>query len=575
MGVHWAAIMKTHPRWIVTCSAMLFATMTAACRTAPAQVVTQGPVDPNLTPSVVQAPAGPLRGKTQPSHAVHAYLGIPYAAPPVGPLRWKPPAPAARWTEPRNAVSFGSRCMQPSLYDDMFFRDPGVSEDCLTLNVWTPASVTAKAKLPVMVWIYGGGFTTGSTSEPRQDGAHLASKGVIVVSFNYREGIFGFFTHPNLIAESPDHAAGNYGLLDAVAALQWVQANIASFGGDTANVTIFGESAGSISVSALMASPLAHGLFQRAIGESGGLFSGPPPPRLEPAAARAEKDADFARTQLHADSLVALRALSADQLQAAAYPAGAPGHNFGPDIDGYFLPQSPASIFAAGKQNDVPLLAGWNHDEGGSGKAATTITPTGGSSAAPAADAPSDLARLKTAASTDFPAHSAEFLQAFPATIDAEALTRLQQYATDKFIAYGTWAWLEAETATGKSPVYRYRFDSVPPPDPARPGRYGVFHSDDIEYVFGNLDSRKGIAWRPEDYAMSEQMMSYWTNFARTGNPNGAAPKNTAAKNLPVPEWPAYLPASGSKVMYLNQPSHADKDDLRDQFLFLQSVWGK
>ena len=528
----------------------------------------------------VQAPAGPVLGTVRSTSqgtftgTARAFLGIPYAAPPVGPLRWKPPVPAAKWTAPRPATTFGPRCMQPTLYDDMFFRDPGQSEDCLSLNIWTPVTAKAGQKLPVMLWIYGGGFTTGSTSEPRQEGAHLATKGVVVVTFNYRLGIFGFFTHPELAAESPQHAAGNYGLLDAVAALTWVHANIAAFGGDPANVTIFGESAGSFAVSSLMASPLAHGLFAHAIGESGGAFGGPTL-RFQPAAAREEKDADFARTQLHADSLAALRALPAEQLLAAVTPGTAnPGaHNFGPDIDGYFLPQTPAAIFAAGKQNDVPMMAGWNHDEGGSGKAATTITPTGGSSAAAPADAPSDLLRLKDAAAKDFPAHTAEFLAAYPAANDAEALTRLQQYATAKFIGYGTWSWLEAQTDTGKSPVYRYRFDLVPPPDPARPGRFGAFHSDDIEYVFGVLDSRKGIAWRPEDYAMSEQMMTYWTNFARTGDPNGGSTTGTAA----LARWPAYLPASGAQVLYLNQPAaaeHAEKDPQRDQYLFLQAAYG-
>ncbi len=485
---------------------------------ARAQSSAAPPADPSL---MVQSPAGTLQGSTQdtPAGPVRAFLGIPYAAPPVGPLRWKPPAPATKWTGTRQATSFGSRCMQPHLYDDMFFRDPGASEDCLTLNIWAPAGTPPGGKLPVMLWIYGGGFVTGSTSEPRQDGAHLATKGVIVVSFNYREGIFGFFTHPELAEESPQHAAGNYGLLDAVAALEWLRTNIAAFGGDPANVTIFGESAGSFAVSALMASPLAHGLFAHAIGESGGAFGGPTL-HFQPAAAREEKDADFARTQLHAASLAALRALPADQLLAAAQHE----HSFSPDVDGYFLPQSPSAIFAAGKQNDVPMMAGWNHDEGGNGKPQTTITPTGGSSASPAVATPGDLQRLKDTAQKDFTAHAAEFLQAFSAATDTEALTRLQQYGTDKFIAYGTWAWLEAQTATGKAPAYRYRFDLVPPPDPARPSRFGVFHSDDIEYVFGNLDSRKGIAWRPEDRAMSEQMMTYWTNFAKTGDPNSAAP---------------------------------------------------
>jgi para-nitrobenzyl esterase len=520
---------------------------------------------PSATALVVQTHVGSFQGKTQdtPGGAARAFLGIPYAAPPIGELRWKPPTSAPLIKGVRDATSFGPRCMQLALYDDMYFRDPGVSEDCLTLNVWTPANMKPGAKLPVMFWIYGGGFITGSTSEWRQDGAHLATKGVVVVTFNYRMNIFGFFTHPELAAESPQHAAGNYGLMDAVAALQWVKANIGDFGGDASNVTIFGESAGSFAVSGLMASPEAHGLFVHAIGESGGALGGPTL-SFRPAAEREAKDAEFARTELHADSLAALRALPADQLLAAT---SKPGGHFGPDVDGLFLPESPAAIFAEGKQNDVPLLAGWNHDEGGSGKAATTVTPTGGSSAAPAADAPSDLTRLHDTAVKDFGARSSEFLAAFPATTDAEALTRLQQYATDKFIAFGTWKWMEAQISTGKAPVYRYEFDLVPPPDPARPGRFGAFHSDEIEYVFGVLDSRKGIAWRPEDYAMSEEMMTYWTNFARTGDPNGPG-KQTA-----LPKWPVYTPASGAKVMYLKRPSVVEKDPLRDQFLFLQSVW--
>jgi para-nitrobenzyl esterase len=548
--------MQTHSPLSVA-AASLFATICACAQSAP---------------PVVHSPAGAVQGlvQTTPGGPANAFLGLPYAAPPTGQLRWQPPMPAAKWTGTRDATHFGHRCMQPALYDDMFFRDPGPSEDCLTLNIWAPPNAKPYAKLPVMVWIYGGGFTTGSTSEPRQDGGHLATKGVLVVSFNYREGIFGFFTSSELAAASPEHATGNYGLLDAVAALGWVKDNIAAFGGDPRNVTIFGESAGSFAVSALMASPLAHGLFVHAIGESGGAFGGPTL-RFQPAAMREEKDADFARTQLHADSLAGLRALPADEILKAV----GSGHGFGPDIDGYFLPQTPGAIFAAGKQNDVPLLAGWNHDEGGSGKAATTITPTGGSSSAPEPAVPGDLDRLKELANKDFPGHATEFLAAFPATTPEEALTRIQQYATDKFIAYGTWAWLEAQTETGKAPVYRYRFDLKPPPDPARPGRFGVFHSDDIEYVFGNLDSRKGIAWGPQDRAMSEEMMTYWTNFAKTGNPNGpaSAPSAAAGMNGNLVHWPHYAPASGSIVMYLAQPSFSQKDPLRDQFLFLQNAY--
>src|ERR1700733_3074289 len=220
----------------------------------------------------VRTEAGLVAGTHSADGKVVIFKGIPFAAPPVGELRWKEPQPVSPWKGVSKATEFGARCMQALIYEDMVFRDAGPSEDCLYLNVWTPG-VSAKTKLPVMVWIYGGGFQAGATSEPRQDGEHLAHKGVVVVSMNYRLGIFGFFVHPGLAAESPHHAAGNYGLMDQTAALRWVQRNVNAFGGDPNNVTIFGESAGSFSVSAQVASPLAKGLFQKAIDESGGAFS--------------------------------------------------------------------------------------------------------------------------------------------------------------------------------------------------------------------------------------------------------------------------------------------------------------
>jgi para-nitrobenzyl esterase len=233
-------------------------------------------------PLVIKTDRGKVQGKMSADGQARDFLGIPFAAPPIGPLRWKPPQPAAKWHGVRQATSFGSRCMQQTHYADMVFRDPGENEDCLTLNVWAPAA-KPKGKLPVMVWIFGGGFSGGGTSEPRQDGEHLTRKGVLVVSMNYRLGIFGFFSTHELAAEDPHHAAGNYGLQDQLACLQWVRRNIAAFRGDPGNVTIFGESAGSFAVSVQMASPLAKGLFAHAIGESGGAFASHSPgyPPLE------------------------------------------------------------------------------------------------------------------------------------------------------------------------------------------------------------------------------------------------------------------------------------------------------
>src|ERR1700733_14676891 len=272
----------------------------------------------------VKTNAGKVEGKQE--GTVQVFLGIPYAAAPVGDLRWKPPAPAAKWRGVRKATEFGAHCMQGKVYGDMNFRDPGGSEDCLFLNVWGPAR-TSGTKLPVMVWIYGGGFAAGSTSEARQDGTNLAKQGVIVVSMNYRLGVFGFFVHPELAKESGRDAAGNYGFLDQVAALRWVRDNIAAFGGDVGNVTIFGESAGSFSVSALMASPLAKGLFQKAIGESGGAFfsSGL---AFEPLSAREEKDAKLVSSKLGVSTLVELRAIPAQKLLEAFAPPQSQGFDF-------------------------------------------------------------------------------------------------------------------------------------------------------------------------------------------------------------------------------------------------------
>src|SRR5579859_1123232 len=262
----------------------------------------------------VRTEAGTVEGSTNHDGKVQIFKGIPYAAPPVGALRWKEPQPVAKWEGVRKATEFGARCMQGNVFGDMVFRDAGTSEDCLYLNVWTPKA-SAEAKLPVMVWIYGGGFQAGATSEPRQDGEALAHRGVVIVSMNYRLGIFGFFSHPELTKESAHHASGNYGLLDQVAALEWVRKNIAAFGGDPENVTIFGESAGSFSVSALMASPRSKGLIHRAIGESGAFFGRT---LMAKPLAQSEQDAAKWAESNGADTLEKLRAMPAQQLLEAA-----------------------------------------------------------------------------------------------------------------------------------------------------------------------------------------------------------------------------------------------------------------
>src|ERR1700722_13353673 len=357
---------KTWPGWRVrTRLAVAGVTLGALVAAAPAvSASTRGGQPAAGVTGPVAGPAnGTVRGLA--NGALDEFLGIPYAAPPVGLLRWKPPQPAARWHGVRQATSFGYRCMQQEPFDDMVFRDPGESEDCLTLNVWAPARPSKgklPRKLPVMVWIYGGGFVGGTTSEPRQDGEHLTRKGVLVVSMNYRLGIFGFFGTHELAPEDPHHSAGNYGLLDELACLQWVRRNIAAFGGDPDNETIFGESAGSFAESAQMASPSARGLFAHAIGESGGAFASKElafPPLEE----SVRLDEDYIRSVGGDTSLAALRALGSDQILKLARQKPAHERHFEPNTDGYFLPQTVSAIFAAGPQAHVPLIAGWNQDE--------------------------------------------------------------------------------------------------------------------------------------------------------------------------------------------------------------------
>lgn len=494
----------------------------------------------------VKAASGVLEGKSD--GPVNAFLGIPYAAPPVGDLRWKPPMPAAKWSGVLKAADFGRHCMQGKVYGDMNFRDAGGSEDCLTLNMWVPAKPSG-AKLPVMVWIYGGGFVAGTTSEARQDGTHLAQQGVIVVSMNYRLGIFGFFVHPELAKESGHNSAGNYGLLDQTAALRWVHDNIAAFGGDPGNVTIFGESAGSFSVSAQMASPLAKGLFQKAIGESGGaFFSGGL--TFEPRSAREEKDVKAVTAKLGVSTLAELRAIPAQKLLDAFAPPQSQGFDFGPDVDGYFLPEPVPTIFAAGKQNDVALLAGWNHDE--------DIFEIAFNPQKPTADS------LKAIAQKEFGEKAPEFLKLYPSDTPDQALRSGIDFAGDRFIAFSTWDWMEAQSKTGKQPIYRFRFDLGPPSAPKGP-QLGAYHSSEIEYVFGQLDSKTDVTWKPENRVLSDMMQKYWANFARSGDPNGPG----------LPKWPVYSAGDGWTVMFLDATPAAHKDELRARYLFLAGAWEK
>jgi len=488
---------------------------------------------------------GPVKGKLSADGKVKVFLGIPFAAPPVGPLRWKPPQPPAPWTAARDATNYGSRCMQAGLFK-VAYLDPGESEDCLTINVWAPKGAT---KLPVLVWIYGGGFIDGGSSEPRTNGENLAHRGVVLVSMNYRLNIFGFFATHELEAESPQHAAGNYGFLDQSAAIHWVQKNIGEFGGDPAKITIFGESAGSFAVSAQMASPLTRDLLAGAIGESGGGLarSSVPFPDL---ATKEKEDEKFAKSALHAEKLADLRAMSAADLSAKAAPKLIGGGKFTPNIDGYFLTETLAATFSAGKQAHVPLLVGWNADE--AFVSAAKIPNFG----------PQNLNGMLM---QKFGLRSFEATKYFPATSTEQAIRSADDLSAAEFLVYGTWAWLEAQVKTGGSPVYRFYFDLGVPIAPGQEGPSRAFHSDEVDYVFGTLDTRKDTKWRPEDYALSEKMQTYWTNFAKTGDPNSPG----------LPKWPKYGAADNWQVMFLDATPTAQPDEHRERFLFLQKVWNK
>ncbi len=452
----------------------------------------------------VKVEQGLLSGTAGKHADVRVFRGVPFAAPPVGDLRWKPPQAPASWKETRTAKEFSPVCWQ-SQYPDVarLYQSelPERSEDCLYLNIWTPAK-TANEHLPVMVWIHGGAFTRGSGSSRSYDGEVLARKGAVVVTINYRLGMFGFFAHPELTAESEHHASGNYALLDQMAALQWVKKNISAFGGDPTRVTIFGESAGSWAVNVLMASPLAKGLFQRAIGESGGSFA--PMKGL----AEAEKNGvALASTMgITQDALKTLRGKSAEELLKASdnQPTRA-------IVDGYVLPQDVYSIFAQGKQNDVQLLVGNNADEG------TALVPQGASIKAE---------QFVAVARGRFGSLADEFLKIYPAGSDEEAVKSFFAAFRDQQFEWEMRTWARMQTKTGHHPVYLYYFSRVPPGPQSK--TLGAFHAADLAYVLGNF--AWPFPWEETDKKLSDAMTSYWVNFAASGDPNGNG----------LTKWPVY-----------------------------------
>ncbi|HEY1471654.1 MAG TPA: carboxylesterase family protein [Candidatus Acidoferrum sp.] len=501
----------------------------------------------------VTVASGKLQGTMNEDHTVRMFKGVPFAVAPIGALRWRAPQPALGWSGVRQADKFGPACLQTDVFGDIYFRDAQPSEDCLNLDIWIPAKAES-AKIPVFVWFYGGGFVAGSASEARYDGENLAKKGVIVVEPNYRLGIFGFFSHPELTKESRRNSSGNYGLLDQVAALQWVVKNIAAFGGDPHNITIGGESAGSLSVSALMASPLSRNLFQKAIGESGAFFpSGPDAGmQLKPVSDTEQAGVKFAES-VGAKTLAEMRAKSGDELLQAAAKQNR-GFGFGPNLDGYFLTSDALSIYTKGEQSQIPLLAGWNADEG---KLNILFAPQ-----KPTAKSFAEQAHAR------FGNQAVEFLKLYPASTDQEAMQSAEALASDDFIAFSTWKWIDMQRKTGNSPVYQYRFEQVPAVKPGAmigpipASQAGSRHAGEIEYVFETLKSQAGVPWTEDDFKVSEAMASYWVNFVKTGNPNGSG----------LPNWPKSDSKDGYQVMHLSGKNiQAGPDTRRGRYEFLDA----
>jgi para-nitrobenzyl esterase len=493
----------------------------------------------------VKTDSGVLEGGVGNDPAIRVFRGVPFAAPPVGDLRWAPPQPVKHWQGVRKADTFGNHCVQARIFDDIIFRGEAMSEDCLYLTVWTPAK-SARERLPVYVWFYGGGFAAGGGDEPRYDGESFAKQGIVVVNVNYRLGVFGFLAHPELTRESAHHASGNYGLLDQAAGLEWVRKNIAAFGGDPRKITIGGESAGSLSVSALMASPLSRKLFQQAIGESGAFFGSVGDREMMSLAESETQGAKFAAA-VGARSLAELRAKPAeDLLSEASKPKS--GYTFWPTVDGYFLPQEVSSIYTQAKQSQIPLLAGWNADE-------VRMRVTLAKEKPNAATVPEQLKQT-------FGDRAGDALKVYPATTDEQAVRSAGDLASDSFIVHGTWEWVEMQAKTGK-PVYRFQFDrEVPIPELRKSTgvkTLGAVHASELEYVFRTFEYKKAD-WQPEDQKTGETMNVYWANFIKTGNPNGAG----------LAEWPEF--GETREVMHLSVESHSEKEQDRARQEFLESV---
>lgn len=507
----------------------------------------------------VKTAEGILEGKDL--SGITIFKGVPFAAPPVGNLRWKVPQPVQKWEGVRKATEYGPNPMQEALFGDMNFGTKVNSEDCLYLNIWTPAK-TMKEHLPVLIYFNGGGLMAGSGSEPRYAGDAMARKGIISITANYREGIFGFFAHPQLSKETSYKGSGNYGFMDQVAAIQWVKDNIEAFGGDPNRITIVGESAGSMSVSALMASPLCQGLFAQAMGSSGSVMGFNKVLTLKEAE---QKGVELAK-QIGKKNIKDLRALPAEELMKLAAVKAVPTYN----IDGYFLTEQPTKTFAKGNQTKVSLLVGGNNQEMSPWALLAGKQPT--------------VENLKAGAKAMFGDNVDEAFRLYGINSDKDVLEQPGiNLASDLFLDYSTWKWGNMHKLTSGQPVYRYRYCHPRPAmaikgkvaglaggvvdakegQPQMPQDKGAVHSADIEYAMGTLPTNRVYDWQPEDYMVSDIFSQYYVNFVKTGNPNG----------LGLVEWPSTNGKAVAPVLQIDVNTTVKADEqMEKRYDFIDKI---
>jgi para-nitrobenzyl esterase len=495
--------------------------------------------------SIVSVTQGKLQGDFDKSKQVFTFKGIPYAAPPLDELRWKAPQAPASWENIRSASAFGNQCMQLPLFDDMTFRSAGISEDCLYLNVWTTAIKPTKP-MPVLLYFYGGGFAAGDGSEPRYDGASMAQKDIVVITANYRLGIFGLLSLPELSKENVYSASGNYTFMDQAAALQWAVDNVASFGGDPTRITIAGESAGSMSVNALMVSPLSRHNIAGAIGESGSLLG---PTLGAVSLAEAQDNGTKMALALGADgiplSLDQLRKVPAQELLDLSTEAGFQW--FMPTVDGYVFPQSPLSLYTNKQFAKIPLLAGNNSQEGSYQEVLGDRSVT--------------VRSYTKALASLYPEYSEVIYELYPATTHDEIKDAAQALASDRFISFSTWNWVDLVAKVMPDDVYYYEFSKVRPVSVDLPiGQIsesrGAVHSAEIEYALGNLTTHPAYQWQSQDFVVSSLMQHYFANFIKTGNPN----------NTELPDWPLF--SENKQINIAVEPYVQDITHLHERYQF-------